>query len=333
SPPAWNDRPTPFYVAPDTGTEYYDGHPHRVRAFSLAPLFAAVDAMQKPVDWPALDVVASRNALKILLNWIDADAKQNTDGFRMDLTLSGEKTVLISRRERTYWSMPAGHDYGTSFEKASTTLAGDCANSTGYHRIISYDFCGLRMVVRSEVDAYLPNSDALPARDFIQDLPDPHAWVCPRPRAGFFRIIKGGSEVPQSALLELKTSRTHPLRPDLAMRKIPWRHIIPQLVLSATPNLYFAIHDRGTFLSVRKCHEEELAEASRQKSQANLKTNLRLQKLGFMLVQIQELAIQQARGGRQLTLVSKEGTLRAFERRTSMVGLLPEETLARFSAT
>jgi len=83
--------------------------------------------------------------------------------FRIDMQLAGSKTVLMSRWEQfTKEQHGTRCSYGFNFEEAMTDPGPGCDNGTGHHRIVTYDFDGLKMVVRFEVDACLP----LPSQDF-----------------------------------------------------------------------------------------------------------------------------------------------------------------------
>jgi hypothetical protein len=102
---------------------------------SFLPLFAAVDAIGTVVDWPSVDIVTDRNALRKLIRWISGNASKE---FRVDLELLGENTILFNRWEKRYREMPTHTAYGFHFEEETTNAAPGCASSTGHHRIVKY---------------------------------------------------------------------------------------------------------------------------------------------------------------------------------------------------
>ena len=107
----------------------------------LVPLIAAVNKRSETspdfdFDWPKVDFVTDRNALRKLLRW--GRNEEGMKDFRIDLELAGEKTVLVNRWEAKTRDVYNGRTYGYNFEKVSTESAPGCHNGTGHHRIISY---------------------------------------------------------------------------------------------------------------------------------------------------------------------------------------------------
>ncbi|EEB91657.1 hypothetical protein MPER_09952 [Moniliophthora perniciosa FA553] len=161
SPPQWIEKPTPYDVPADRGEVFIDQNGFRVPSATLLPLMVAVDQHaedeSKPFNWSSIDIVTDRNGLRKLLRWI----RGGTDvrDFRIDLQLAG-KTVLFNRWEKQTKEQMPGYTYGFNFEKVNTKQRGDCERSTGHHRIVKYDFGGIKMVVRFEVDACLQKPSA-----------------------------------------------------------------------------------------------------------------------------------------------------------------------------
>ena len=89
------------------------------------------------VDWPNIDFITDRNALRKLLKWADGASGQD---FRIDLELAGERTVFLNRWETKNRNRlgPEQQSYGFAFEHASTRPAPGCDGTTGHHRISSY---------------------------------------------------------------------------------------------------------------------------------------------------------------------------------------------------
>lgn len=130
-------------------------------------------------------------------------------------------------------------------------------------------------------------------------------------------VVRGGSKVPQSSLIEVKTFGS--LSKSYGLTKV-----FPQLYLSQTPFHYVAIHQAGNFEVIRKnvLGEGQLLEAE-QKAQLSLK------KLRSVLASVQELIKRHGAAGR-LTLICSEGLLKVYKR-TKRDGCMPADLLALFA--
>lgn len=140
SPAVWHDRRTPYTVPPDRVTFMYEDA-YRMPQYPNLARMRAIDIMTAEkgiqVDWPSVDFITDRNALRKLLKWAgDTSGKD----FRIDLELAGERTVFLNRWEAKTRNRlgPQEQSYGFAFEKASTHPAPDCQGTTGHHRISSY---------------------------------------------------------------------------------------------------------------------------------------------------------------------------------------------------
>jgi hypothetical protein len=231
--------------------------------------------------------------------------------------------------------------YGFNFEEAMTVPGPGCERGTGYHRIVTYDFDGLKMVVRFEVDACLPsdhpgsNVTRGPRADDEDDDPDAAllgalsglsigtgsksaTTSSPSPLTSTdLKIFRAGIQVSQSDLLEMTT------RSEMSAANFDWGDAYPQLYLSQTPHHYLAVHRGGTFFSIakRKMGKKDLV-AIESKAQAGFR------KLRKVLGEIQTMA-KKAGTSKRVSLVCKDGTLKVHER-NSKESVLPEASLALF---
>jgi len=280
-------------------------------------------------DWATVDLISDRNGLRKLLRWIGGAADMRP--FRIDLQLAGKKTVLFNRWEKRYREDFSGYTYGFNFEKASTMHAKDCEESTGHHRIISYDLNGLKMVVRFEVDACIPTSaspaprrgtasiDELTSSLASVAITSSSASVLPSSTVNGLTILKGGATRLQSSIVELTTvsKRRHP--------SFDWTETYPQLFLSQTPHHFLAIHDRGRFQTVEK---RRLGE-TREFQDVGQDMQRSLQKLRRALQVIQQLVVEHGERGRLTLLCEANGQLRVFER-VDQASCLPKDLMDRF---
>ncbi|KIM82257.1 hypothetical protein PILCRDRAFT_71145 [Piloderma croceum F 1598] len=333
SPPRWLDREMPFTVPPDSsGIVFVDQNGYRMKSMPLLPLIKAVEFMprtqgrsDRDVHWPSVDFVTDRSNLRKLMRWIDGYAGR---AFRIDAQLAGNGTVLLSRWETRTREQGLPTSYGFNFEGASTTPAAGCEGTTSHHRIVKYNFGGLSMIVRFEVDAFIP-----PVASPVNDIDFPNRLEVPEPsttsplaapsplsladQRNPLTILQGGAMVPQSSLIEVKS----PSQKSATKRK--WAEIYPQLYLSQTPWLYKAIHRDGQFYTVRKTQlgSSELADVA-------VKSKLRFQKLRLALQVIKNTIIESGAQGR-LSLVLENRELVVFNRR-SEASCLPKDIMALF---
>ena len=194
------------------------------------------------------------------------------------------------------------------------------------------------MVVRFEVDACLPlrSTPSHPKPDRSRNdsrrtkltqpiKPTPsasarkgstHPPTINKPTLRFphLAVIRAGSRVPQSHLVELKTS---------SKSGRTWSKAYPQLFLSQTPHIYYGTHKDGKFSEIEKYTlGEPHLEAVDQNAQVGFK------KLRAVLMAIQELIRRYGTDGR-ISLVCKGKELRAY-RRENTESCLPKYALALF---
>lgn len=352
SPPIWAEQRTPLTVPRDSGEDFIDqnGH-HMKRKFTLLPLIRAVQTIANrkktasEFDWPSVDFVADRGALRKLAAW----ANNKSGRWRMDTQLAGDKTVLINGWPlATKQTIGHSESYGFNFEKACTHPAPGCESGTGHHRIITYvrllqyppdvhigtdrqqGFGGLTMVVRFEVDACLPfrtirhrkSNDARnraqrtesPARE--SDMSTVGTVTRPTLRFPHVAVIQAGSRVPQSHLIELKTYSG-------SRAGKHWSRSYPQLFLSQTPHIYYGAHKNGKFSDIKKY---SLGEPRLKPIDQNAQVGFK--KLKVTLKAIQELVRKHGTDGR-ISLVCNGRELGVYQRECTG-SCLPKYAMALF---
>jgi len=174
------------------------------------------------------------------------------EAFQFGVEAVGNTTVF-TRAERTSRESIAPNTfagYSASFVEAYTKLHPDAKGSTSHYRIVTYTLGGLKLLVRSGVDAYRPSAvgehlNEPSGSDYSQEdcarnikhlsLNEGPSTSAPS-TAGELLVVEGGHDVPQAAVLELSTY-AH-LEPSVIHRKII------DLYLSQTP--WFV---EGSFIS------------------------------------------------------------------------------------
>ncbi|KAL4256635.1 Decapping nuclease [Pleurotus pulmonarius] len=294
---------------------------HAMFSPHILPLFAAVNLAlvrrpaphppEPPFDWTAFHFITDRSLLRQLHRWACAEKGL---AFRIDVQLLGAETVVMGRYKMDTVRYP--RSFGSSFEDMFTRPAEGCENTATHHRIISYDMEGLKMVVRFEVDAYMQDPDAPAPPTPAPNTDQPATPLEPdalRLSGYDLEIRCGGSwDVPQSALVELKTTKasTRPI----------WKRDYPQLFLSQTPHSYRAFHDAGAIMEVQHDTLDSLAVRGVHARNAE-----GLQKLRKALEMIRREVVRLGKRGRQMSLVCQGGDLRLHYRATG--ALVPEGIL------
>ncbi|KAF1983981.1 hypothetical protein K402DRAFT_337335 [Aulographum hederae CBS 113979] len=247
SPPLWSPPPGPHHlVRPDSGLEYIDQNAARNPRSPLEPLFRTLYTQHPDFEISDIDLVTDRNNLRKLLRFVKGT---KTDPFRIRVEIVGGRTALFTRWEsETMCRVRAGRGgYGHNFENAYTTKL---IGSTGHHRIITYQFGGMKLVVRHETDGYLPptlglNPVTTPENpvESIQDVLGRLSLSTQAPTSSrqppSLTIDPLGRTVDLSSTIEIKTR--------VANKRLKMGEIFPQLWISQTPFLATGYHYDGVF--------------------------------------------------------------------------------------
>ncbi|KAH9175656.1 hypothetical protein EDB89DRAFT_328084 [Lactarius sanguifluus] len=363
SPAIWTGRAVPFTLQPDDGYIYFEQKNAQLVQYPMLPLFAAADAIHDqeaapPVDWSTVDVITDRNGLRKLLRWLDPSPGKAVRDFRIDVQLVGTKTLVLRR-----WESPTdgGHinrSYGHAFQAAMTRAAPDCPSS-GHYRVVAYDMCNMKMIVRSGVDACLTSPDSSVATTSIDDsnLADaPSSMIAQTSTSTTTTtvspavdIVRAGTQVPQDALVEVVS------RSVFYLDQLDWNELYPQMALSQTPSLRLGVHERGEFKELREWQlegagarvgTETTCQSGTQRgadvqdlSAQRQETAVQFVRLASLLQDVQKVAIARGPGPEGgFSLVCENGKLCVYAHKLDGDGdgkspsgsCLPPEVAARF---
>ncbi|KAF5984323.1 geranylgeranyl pyrophosphate synthetase [Fusarium coicis] len=247
SPSLWSAPKTSKQLQKDSGLYYINQNGARYPLSPLEPLFRALYLTQPAFDIRSVDVVTDRNNIRKLLAFINSDLDPGgLEPFAMAVEVIGT-TALFRRIEAAATRFIASNEFrgfGHEFEEEYTLK--QVNDSTGHHRIIAYQFCGLDFVVRYEADGYV-------ATDQIESLQDDLLLSSMRglsllpvtSTSGInssqskLVITEEGRVVPPGSILEIKTRATS--------RHLPIQEVAAQLWVSQTSKLVRAYHCRGKF--------------------------------------------------------------------------------------
>ena len=132
-------------------------------------------------------------------------------------------------------------------------------------------------------------------------------------------VRRAGIQRAQSSIVELTT------RSARYVDEFDWAEQYPQLLLSSTPHLFLAVHERGVFQRIIK---HQLGTTEFRRVENDSKNQRRFRQLVAVLRTIQNL-VKEHGARSQLSLVCRDGRLEVFER-TSSERIVPDSDLERF---
>jgi hypothetical protein len=209
----------------------------------------------------------------------------------------------------------------------------------------------LKMIVRFEVDACLPTTNAggqakttktggisdtkrsltqtenvSGVDDLLEAFGSLKLQSATTKESPTINVVRAGTQVPQDALIEV-TSRSVNY-----VDQLDWNELYPQLVLSQTPAVRLGVHQRGTFTSLREWQVDGSADSSVPGLSAQRKeTTVQIVRLAVVLKRVQQLAVTRGPGpAGSFSLICEGGVLRVYGRNDKK-GCLPRDVMARFS--
>lgn len=268
SPAIWSPQAHHQKPEPENGEVLIDEKAARYSPFPLEPMFRAIYE-EHPELVLDVDVVIRRNTLAKLFDFVT----MNSENFEMDVEMVGHKAVFV-RKETD-----SARGFGRAFKDEYTKWDSAVKGSTSHHRIVAYEFAGLHYLLGFESDGYLVekanhmDKATLQQHGGMADLAGTTTLLnsseAPRngeklPVSGHdFVIRRGGSEINQEALMEIKTWSGHEVQ-DVKSE-------LPRLWMSQTPNLIEAYYSDGRFEDVRVYDVREDLEKWEERNAMNLR--------------------------------------------------------------
>lgn len=178
------DRATNFTLQKDTTSRYIDQNAHRNPSNPLGPLVRAIDQCSPGFQYHQMDVVTDRKNLRNLLNYAGSleNPRQLCDPFRIDFELAGN-TLILQR-----WNAATEVFEGSYEEAHAAKLLKNEDEASGHHRIVTYvrrpsacrpgpathadhvqNFDGLKVLLRCQVDGYIPIDSRTPGPTGVVD--------------------------------------------------------------------------------------------------------------------------------------------------------------------
>jgi hypothetical protein len=268
-------------------------------------LFGALFSQNPGFEMGSVDMITDRNNIRKLLRFVDGTSSES---FQIQVEIVDGKRALFTRMENATTTVIQGfRGYGHNFEKACTKSA---TGTSGYHRITSFRFGGLKCVVRHETDGYIDDAlgqaaaqkqakttDSLPQLLETLRLADS---ALTSTHTSTITVKREGKEVDCSSILEIKTRA--------AGKSLDMNETAAQLWISQTPHLAVGYYKNGLFNDVQV---RDMAQNVRDWERSNQKV---LCSLGYLLNQIIEVvkgsasqvAVVKYDGGMKLEVIAGE---------------------------
>ncbi|KPM40834.1 hypothetical protein AK830_g5718 [Neonectria ditissima] len=289
-PPRYVPRILPIQVARDSGRHFIDQNSFRLPQYPFEVVFRAMEVMNPTYKFNDVDVLINRNTLRKLLDF--CHQRHHID-FRINLFVV-QNTLVVERCEEKPVEMIQGGTstgFGHNFEQAVTRSLPGMEGIVGYHRVLDYDFGGLKCAVRFEVDAFVDDSSGLDASlasmeaqvgalslatptidlsDTLKSLQirDPETDT----NLTKVQVISRGSFVPHTHAAEIKSIARHKTL----------GHLLPQLWFGRTQNLIQGHHIEGVF---HKITVDNVGQDLRI-WEAQLRTQTALRKVAMLLAEL-----------------------------------------------
>jgi hypothetical protein len=231
---------------------YVDQNAARCPRYPLEPLFRSIYTETPTFDPTSFQLVTDRNNLRKLANVVTGEP---IDDFRINIEPVGD-TMLFNRWEKASTETISGfHGFGHEFEKHFTSFPAEVKRPTGHHRVIQYTLGTIKMLLRFEVDGYVPTSqtvtssiDTFASNDMVnltsllRSTRLRSQTAINRPQIAVestVKVVRGGFVVPHDSLLELKTRAQR--------RPLHTLDVIYQLWFGQIQHLRIGYHNRGVF--------------------------------------------------------------------------------------
>jgi hypothetical protein len=200
----------------DTGNGYIDQNSGRWPLSPMEPAIRAILHLNPNFNFNDIDIITDRHALAGLLEL----AYLKTENFDLDKAYWGRKgkqfkplqlphrrfgvqvvgkTMVFLRTEGGAYGPRHGCRKG--IERECFERQEDMKDSVSHHRILSYDFGKLRIVLRHGGDAYVDEEE----EELKETLKTYHTPSGPSQQFDNLNVISGGALIPQSAIAELTT--------------------------------------------------------------------------------------------------------------------------------
>ncbi|KAI6780502.1 geranylgeranyl pyrophosphate synthetase [Emericellopsis cladophorae] len=336
-PPRWTPSRHDAKLERDSGQYYRDKNAARFPKHPFAPAIAAcLAAASSPPVLANINLVGCGSTLGNLLRFVRGEDRK----CRMLVQKVGHTVFLVRRENSPTELIPDVRGHGHTFPEAFTTWDPEVKGSASHQRMITYNFGGLKLLVRYEADGYLDTKDKSVASvkrpscgQEGPSLPDTgipstavDALTAALSRGGSLssshvpivgteiHVQRAGRAPDQSQIFDIKTRGSHRRDDDHVGAELP------RLWISQIPKFVLAFHNYGIFrvadVSVHDVRDRVQAWESENQTA--------LGRLAAVLHYIIDACTTQKLGAGKLeVLIDGEGTLKVCEQREGVGDVLP----------
>jgi hypothetical protein len=224
----------------DEGDFFRDPNAARYPTYPIEPAIRALFTLNPKFDGNSIDFVACGSTMGNLLNF----SRSMPAVFRFDVQLIANTIFLIRRQNPPTEVYENVAGYGHTFPEAYTQRNEGLKRSVCHQRVISYDFGGLRCLVRFGCDRYVkrpveeenglsPDSETLDHPILLQPANSDLA-------SSQLQVINIGEKIPQDSIFDIKTRKN--------TNKIDLEKFLPRLWIAQIPGFVEAYYDKpGVF--------------------------------------------------------------------------------------
>ncbi|KAI0469627.1 hypothetical protein F4859DRAFT_523015 [Xylaria cf. heliscus] len=231
-PATWRPPPLPCPLPPDNGVYMRDQNGARFPDHPIQPAVQALFTLNKTFDPSSIDIMGCASSLGDILRFV----RSIDSMFRFNIEIIGNTLFFIRNCKSDV--IPDVRGYGHSFLNAFTSSDSNSGSIKSHQRVVSYNFGGLKCLVRSECDGHLASYDG-----HETTVTEPKYDLSPLSSSSI-ATQKSGMKVPQDSILEIKTK-------SRSWGEIQKSEHLPRLWIRQIPNFITAYHNRGTFEEVK----------------------------------------------------------------------------------
>lgn len=276
-------KPTaPMELKQDEGRYYIDQHVAKVPHSQFEPLLQALSVMKPSKRFDDVDVIIARGSMTTLITFLEDVSCQP---FALTLHVIGN-TLIVGRRLRSGQAGSTNGSHGRNFEAGWTTQAEpNLQDAEGHHHAIQYEFGGLNIVIRVEIDAYMPDSPL--SKDEIKKIlaksaslaePEVATTTIRHDSSGVTRVLLAGRLIPRDKAMELKSNnQSKPLDQIWVGRASGW-----SLGLNKD-GVFSSTEKRFTPEDMKKSYEDDAKRQSGLRKLAWLLSDLKKTKVSISL--------------------------------------------------
>lgn len=271
--------------------------------------------MNPAFDPKSVDLFTDRANLRKLIVAVGEISKRP---IRIEVEMVGDTLLFTRCEEVSTWTVDGRHGFGHEFEEKFTTYDNALQDSTGHHRVVQYILAGLKLVVRFEVDGYQDDERAPRNETEMDKLTASLESLQMKKESKTMNVVRGGYDVPQESLLELKTRVKHN---PLKLGNIPY-----QLWFGQVPWLVVGYHENGEFTQIDKTRVQEIREFQ------NFETNRKVQLMKVIGV-IDKIRMEMKRACKRSGIVLFQNSgIQLYEMRANYGNsrALPEDLLKKW---